>query len=85
MLFRSNDTATTEIYTAQYTLSTRRSSDLGTFDDVGHQVPQYWGPVVAGEIPIERGEIELQAGFLFGFGANEADNQLRLTAEWDFF
>jgi hypothetical protein len=59
--------------------------DLGTFDDVGHQVPQYWGPMIFGEVPLERGELELQAGFLFGFGANEADNQLRLTAEWDFF
>jgi hypothetical protein len=59
--------------------------DLGTFDHVGGSLPHYWGPMIAGEVPLERGELELQAGFLFGFGANEGDTQLRLTAEWDFF
>ena len=59
--------------------------DLGTFDHVGGSLPHYWGPIIAGEIPLERGELELQAGYLFGFGANEGDGQLRLTLEWDFF
>ena len=59
--------------------------DLGTFDHVGGALPNYFGPIVAGEVPIDRGEIELQAGLLFGFGENAGDNQLRLSAEWDFF
>ncbi len=59
--------------------------DLGTFDHVGGALPNYWGPIIAGAVPIDRGEIELQAGFLVGFGNNAGDNQIRLSAEWDFF
>ena len=59
--------------------------DFGTFDHVGGALPNYWGPIIAGAIPLERGEIELEAGFLVGFGDNSGDNQIRLSAEWDFF
>ena len=31
------------------------------------------------------GKLILIFSFLFGYGANEGDTQLRLTAEWDFF
>lgn len=59
--------------------------DFGTFDHMGGSQPHYWGPIIAGEIELPRGELELQAGYLFGFGDTEGDGQFRFAVEWDFF
>lgn len=55
--------------------------ELNDFGDHAH----YWGPFAQFElIELGEGEIELQLGYLAGFGEAEADGQFRLKLEYEF-
>ncbi|MEZ5996912.1 MAG: hypothetical protein R3C25_14290 [Hyphomonadaceae bacterium] len=55
--------------------------DFGAFGDHAH----YWGPFAQFEVAhLGEGEIELQVGYLAGFGDAESDGQLRLKLEYEF-
>lgn len=55
-------------------------SDIGAAGDHAH----YWGPIARFEaFETERGELEMQLGYLIGSGDAEADGQVRLTLEWE--
>ena len=59
--------------------------DLNGFGSLS-QREHYAGPVALFEIEPERqpGEIEVEAGYLFGLGDAEAEGQARLLIEWEF-
>lgn len=61
--------------------------DAGTNDDFGNlgEYGHYWGPFTQFELGhVGDGEIELQLGYLAGFGEAEADGQFRLKLEYEF-
>jgi hypothetical protein len=61
--------------------------DTGTDDDFGNldQQAHYWGPFAEFEIgDIGDSELEMQVGYLAGFGESEADGQLRVKLEYEF-
>jgi hypothetical protein len=54
--------------------------DFGDLDDQAH----YWGPFAQFEVgDIGAHEIELQLGYLAGFGESEADGQFRIKLEYE--
>lgn len=57
--------------------------DAGTDDDFGvDNAGHYWGPFTQFEVGhVGGGEVELQLGYLAGFGEAEADGQLRMKLE----
>lgn len=61
--------------------------DAGTDDDFGGlgDLAHYWGPFARFELGhVGEGEIELQLGYLIGFGDPEADGQFRLKLAYEF-
>lgn len=61
--------------------------DAGTDDDFGDfgDQAQYWGPFTQFEAGhLGDGEVEVQLGYLAGFGEAEADGQVRLKLEYEF-
>ncbi|WP_395645962.1 hypothetical protein [Terricaulis sp.] len=60
--------------------------DAGTDDDFGlDEQAHYWGPFTQVELGhVGGGEVELQLGYLAGFGEAEADGQLRMKLEYEF-
>ncbi|MGD9980645.1 MAG: hypothetical protein AB7T58_08615 [Hyphomonadaceae bacterium] len=60
--------------------------DTGTDDDFGNldNRAHYWGPFAQFEVgDVGAGEIELQLGYLAGFGESEGDGQFRLKLEYE--
>lgn len=69
-----------------FKLGVQGFGDLGTDDDFGSlgDRPHYWGPMAEFEtLETSKGELEIQVGYLFGFGENEADGQPRIKLEWE--
>ncbi len=69
-----------------FKLGVQGFGDLGTNDDFGSlgDLPHYWGPMAEFEtFETSKGELEIQVGYLFGFGENEADGQPRIKLEWE--
>ena len=61
--------------------------DAGTDDDFGSLGDQahYWGPIAQFEVAhAGDGEVEMQIGYLAGFGEADADGQLRVKLEYEF-
>lgn len=55
--------------------------EFGDFGDRAH----YWGPYAEFEVgDIGAGELEMQIGYLAGFGENEADGQFRIKLDLEF-
>lgn len=55
--------------------------EFGDFGDRAH----YWGPYAEFEVgDIGDGELEMQIGYLAGFGENEADGQFRIKLDLEF-
>lgn len=71
----------------EFELGVQGFGDSGTDDDFGNLDEQahYWGPFAQFEVgDIGAGEVELQVGYLSGFGEAEADGQFRLKLEYEF-
>lgn len=69
------------------TLGIQGFGDTGTDDDFGNldQQAHYWGPFAEFEVgDIGDGEVEMQLGYLAGFGESEADGQFRVKLEYEF-
>ena len=71
-----------------FALGLEAFGDFGTAGDFGSLAERehYAGPVVLFEIEPQwlPGEIEVEAGYLFGLGEAEAEGQARLLLEWEF-
>lgn len=70
-----------------FTLGVQGFGDAGTSNDFGAmgEYAHYWGPFAQFEVgDIGDGEVELQLGYLQGFGENAADGQFRLKLEYEF-
>lgn len=69
-----------------FKLGVQGFGDLGTNKDFGElgDLPHYWGPIAEFEaFETSKGELEIQVGYLVGFGENEADGQPRIKLEWE--
>jgi len=71
-----------------FALGVEAFGEFGDARDFGSlsQREHYAGPVALFEIEPEwlPGEIEVEAGYLFGLGGAEAEGQVRLLLEWEF-
>lgn len=69
-----------------FKLGVQGFGDAGTDDDFGNFGDQahYWGPFAQFEVgDIGAGEVEMQLGYLAGFGEAEADGQFRVKLEYE--
>ncbi len=70
-----------------FTLGIQGFGDAGTDEDFGgmDEYAHYWGPFTQFELgDIGDGEVELQLGYLHGFGHSVADGQFRVKLEYEF-
>jgi len=67
-----------------YALGVQGFGDAGTDDSFGGDQAHYWGPFAQFELAhVGDGEVELQLGYLAGFGEAEADGQFRMKLEYE--
>lgn len=69
-----------------FALGIQGFGDAGTNDDFGlGDQAHYWGPFAQFEVGhFNEGEVELQVGYLAGFGEAEADGIFRVKLEYEF-